>query len=127
MSLVKDLKVKSGFRVGPKSGDWCLYERRGQGESHAKTKFGPGVMQPQTKGRLEPSKVRGEARKCSFLDPPARAKCQNSGFGLLASRTVRMNFCFFKPQSWWSFVLAVLGNLIYKVISGNECYKEKDG
>ena len=35
---------------------------------------------------------------------------QSLDFGLLGSRKEKMNFCFPKLQSFWSFALAVLGN-----------------
>lgn len=51
-----------------------------------------------------------EAKNSSQESLEEARLCSHIGFGLLASRTMTINFCCFKPQNLWKFVMAAPGN-----------------
>ena len=52
-----------------------------------------------------------KAKKVPSQEPSGGSwPCQGLDFVLLASRTMRITFCYFKTASWWQFLKAALGN-----------------
>lgn len=84
-------------------------QRRNREEGQVKMDAGIKVLCLQ--GRPAPVQARQEHGPDRSLEPSEEAwPCRHLDFGLLASRTVRINFQCFKLASCWYFVAATLGN-----------------